>query len=389
MVWYRVHARTLPWRGVADPYKTWLSEIMLQQTRVATVIDHYLRFLERFPSLVALALAPEEDVLAQWSGLGYYRRARMLHKAAQFVIRERGGIFPSTADELRTLPGIGEYTSAAVASIAFGESVAAVDGNVERVLLRLTGRAEDPTAAARAFIRDIANNLVPGRVMDTASRSIHSRSIHGRVVKTNAAGDHNQAMMELGATICLPRSPLCLQCPVYDLCKTRGEHPTPERPRLRSREVAYLLSIRKRRTITHVLLTRRPPDVSLMPDMYELPPLSLNLAADYMTDREPILRLRHAITNTNYYVHVYTPRGPGDRSLRQAVPLAARDLLWVRTATLGELPLTGLARKILERLDVMALRPVRVLPAEEPILPPPTRTRRSAPIDWDDDPETF
>ena len=115
----------------------------------------------------------------------------------------------------------------------------------------------------------------------------------------------------------------------------------------------------------------------------------INLAADYMTDREPILRLRHAITNTNYYVHVYTPRGPGDRSLRQAVPLAARDLLWVRTATLGELPLTGLARKILERLDVMALRPVRVLPAEEPILPPPTRTRRSAPIDWDDDPETF
>src|ERR1700686_1272236 len=105
MEWYRVHARKLPWRGVADPYKTWVSEIMLQQTRVAAVIEHYLYFMERFPALVALALAPEEEVLAAWSGLGYYRRARMLHKAAQFIMGERGGVFPTTADELRTLPG--------------------------------------------------------------------------------------------------------------------------------------------------------------------------------------------------------------------------------------------------------------------------------------------
>src|SRR5271156_2907298 len=167
MDWYRVHARQLPWRGVADPYKTWVSEIMLQQTRVAAGIEHYHEFMARFPALVALALAPEDDVLAAWSGLGYYRRARMLHKAAQFITGECGGVFPSTAAELRTLPGIGEYTSAAIASIAFGESVAAVDGNVERVLLRITGRPEQATAAGRAFVRELAGKLVPERTMGT------------------------------------------------------------------------------------------------------------------------------------------------------------------------------------------------------------------------------
>ena len=129
----------LPWRGIRNPYATWLSEIMLQQTRVATVMDRYSEFLQRFPTIAALAAAPEEDVLALWSGLGYYRRARMLHRGAQFVERELGGVLPRSAVELRTLPGVGEYTAAAIASIAFGESVAVLDGNVERVLLRLLG----------------------------------------------------------------------------------------------------------------------------------------------------------------------------------------------------------------------------------------------------------
>jgi A/G-specific adenine glycosylase len=155
--WYRRHARPLPWRATADPYRIWVSEVMLQQTRVAAVVDHYNEFLRRFPSLVSLALAPESDVLAAWSGLGYYRRARMLHKAAQFIVLERDGRLPATAAELRTLPGIGEYTAAAIASIAFGESVAVVDGNVERVILRLAGRPEDVSAPsganARAFVR--------------------------------------------------------------------------------------------------------------------------------------------------------------------------------------------------------------------------------------------
>jgi A/G-specific adenine glycosylase len=334
MSWYRTHARELPWRHVSDPYRTWLSEVMLQQTRVAAVIEHYQRFLRRFPTILALALAPEAEVLAMWSGLGYYRRARMLHKAAQFLTEERGGILPGTATELRTLPGIGEYTSAAIASIAFGESIAVVDGNVERVLLRLTGRPEQRDAAGRAFVQHQAAALVPNRRIGE---------------QTNAAGDHNQAMMELGATICLPKAPLCLHCPVYAMCKTRGEHLTPPRLAQLSRPAAYLLSLRKRGTLTEVLLQLRAEDASLMPNMYELPPLP----QDAVQGREPLLRLRHAITNTNYYVQIYAATGPQDRGLRRAVPAAKSDLHWVLTSRLNSKPLTGLTRKVLQRLDVM------------------------------------
>jgi A/G-specific adenine glycosylase len=337
MSWYRDHARELPWRGVRDPYRTWVSEVMLQQTRVAAVVAHYEEFLRRFPTAVALALAPEADVLAAWSGLGYYRRARMLHRAAQFLTRERGGVLPNTAAELHTLPGIGEYTCAAIASIAFGESIAVVDGNVERVLLRLTGYPEARTSAGRAFVQAQASALVPRR----------------RVIgSVNAAGDHNQAMMELGATICLPRAPLCLNCPIYDICRTRGEHLTPPRAVQLSRPAAYLLVLRKRGTVTEVLLQLRSAAVSLMPSMYELPPLPL----DAVQGREPVLRLRHAITNTNYYVEVFAARGPHDRGLRRAVPGAKNDLRWIRTSRLAEIPLTGLARKSLQRLDVMAVK---------------------------------
>jgi A/G-specific adenine glycosylase len=159
-------------------------------------------------------------------------------------------------------------------------------------------------------------------------------------------------MMELGATICLPRAPLCLNCPVYDLCRTRGEHITPPRAAQLSRPAAFLLCLRKRGTTTEVLLQLRSAEASLMPRMYELPPLP----QDAVQGREPILRLRHAITNTNFYVQVFAARGPQDRGLRRAVPAAKNDLHWVRTSRLGELPLTGLARKSLQRLDVMAVR---------------------------------
>lgn len=343
--WYRSHARALPWRGVNDPYRTWVSEVMLQQTRVAAVIEHYERFLQRFPSMLALALAPEQEVLAAWSGLGYYRRARMLHRAAKFVTSELNGVLPNTSTGLRTLPGIGEYTCAAIASIAFGESIAVVDGNVERVLLRLTGRPEEATAAARTFVQAQAAALVPRRRVGE---------------QNNAAGDHNQAMMELGATICLPRAPLCMHCPVYSMCKTRGEHLTPPRAVQRSRPAAYLLSLRKSGTATDVLLEQRAADASLMPGMYELPPLP----QDALEGREPILRLRHSITNTNYYVQVYAARGPQDRGLRRAVPAAKSDLHWTRTSKLGSVPLTGLARKVLQRLGVMSVQPLQ-MPDEE------------------------
>jgi len=193
--WYALNQRDLPWRRSTDPYAIWVSEIMLQQTRVAVVVDRYKAFLERFPSILALALAPEQDVLALWSGLGYYRRARMLHKAAQFVADQLQGSLPATAEALRALPGIGPYTAAAIASIAYGESVAVVDGNVERVLCR----------------------LAEWNVGSRAGGAAHKRKIEdlaGQLLDPTHPGDFNQALMELGATVCLPRNPLCLECPV-------------------------------------------------------------------------------------------------------------------------------------------------------------------------------
>lgn len=352
--WYREHARELPWRGVDNPYATWLSEIMLQQTRVATVIDRYQEFLQRFPTISDLAKADEADVLALWSGLGYYRRARMLHRGAQFVEREMQGKLPGTVPQLRTLPGVGEYTAAAIASIAFGESVAVLDGNVERVLLRLLGEPEDKSAQGRARLVAIAGMLVP-----PAKRG-HRAGNAGLVEIDNPAGDHNQAMMELGAVICLPRSPLCLQCPVMDLCRTRGEHATATRAKMQSRTVAHLLALRKRGVETEVLLERRAKEASLMAGMMELPALPL----DATEGREPVLRLRHAITNTNYYVQIFTESsasGQGkdalgvEPSLVEQIPAAVGDLEWVTTSKLAHLPLTGLARKTLQRLQMMSV----------------------------------
>lgn len=364
--WYRTNARVLPWRGIQDPYRTWVSEVMLQQTRVAAVLEHYDRFLRLFPTLVALALAPESEVLAAWSGLGYYRRARMLHRAAQFIVAERNGVLPNTAAELHTLPGIGEYTRAAIASIAFGESIAVVDGNVERVLLRICGRPEEPTAAGRALIRNLADSLVPAKRFGP---------------HTNAAGDHNQAMMELGATICLPRGPLCLQCPVFALCRTRGEHKTAPRGKQRSRPMVLLLTLRKVGTATEVLLTQRPPELSLMPGMYDLPPLP----EDAVTGREPVLRVRHSITNTNYYVTVYSESELGDATLRNAVPIAAEALTWVRQSRLPDLPLTGLTRKILQRMDILApILHSNVLANAAPATPS-TTNQTSFALDGDND----
>jgi A/G-specific adenine glycosylase len=387
MQWYRAEARVLPWRGATDPYQIWVSEIMLQQTRVAAVIEHYNEFLRRFPTLVSLALASDGEVVAAWSGLGYYRRARMLHKAAQFIVLERDGRLPATSGELRTLPGIGDYTAAAIASIAFGEAVAVVDGNVERVILRLLGRADEATAAMRAFVRTQAQALIPGGVavspaseaatmvrgrgrwsaeeriaLAATARPNEAAGGDGAAAKLteNPAGDHNQAMMELGAMVCLPRSPLCERCPVYELCRTRGEHATQARAPQRSLPAAYLLDLRKQETSTEILLCLRPANASIMPAMFELPPLPI----EAVEGREPALRVRHSITNTNYYVQVFAPqrnvvagsekrrRGPVP-ALRGKVPKGSGELHWVNVLRLGGLPMTGLARKVLQRLKVM------------------------------------
>jgi len=335
--WYLENARALPWRGVDDAYATWLSEVMLQQTRVATVIERYKEFLERFPTVQALATAQESEVLALWSGLGYYRRARMLHKGAQFVVRELGGLIPHTRDELLALPGVGAYTAAAIASIAFGESVAVLDGNVERVLFRVLGQAEEKTSAAKTRLTKVAQSLMPAQP--------------GR-----AAGDHNQAMMELGATVCLPRGPLCLQCPVVELCRTRGEHATAERSAMKRRQVAHLLLTRKHAGRTEVLLEQRAAQASLMAGMLELPPLPL----DAVQGMEPVLKVKHAITNTNYEVEVFEAA-----DLKKQIVAASSALQWVRLKRLREMPLTGLARKVLQRTGHMSKEPPQKVAAPD------------------------
>src|SRR6266850_4786615 len=215
LIWYERHRRDLPWRESRDPYRVWLSEIMLQQTRVAAVIEHYNEFLRRFPTVQKLARAREASVLAAWSGLGYYRRARMLHAAAKVIVREHLGKLPSTAAGLRELPGIGRYTAAAIASIAFGEPVAVVDGNVERVVQRMSGE-----------------RLPDERLWAVASD----------LLVRERPGDFNQAMMELGATVCTPRTPVCLTCPVVEMCSTRGElEGSAKAARQKKREINYVL----------------------------------------------------------------------------------------------------------------------------------------------------
>jgi A/G-specific adenine glycosylase len=326
LAWFDSNARDLPWRRTADPYGIWVSEIMLQQTRVTAVIDYYTRFLALFPTVAALALAKEPAVLAAWSGLGYYRRAKMMHRAAQMVVQEHNGSLPTTAAELRKLPGIGEYTSSAIASIAFGERVAVVDGNVERVLLRVFPEAEKPaTPAAQAkWLRDRAASLVdPER-----------------------PGDFNQSMMELGATVCLPQRPLCLQCPVQPFCATRGEHQAPPPKKMRSQQIAYALLRRDHADITQVLLQRRPLSASLMPGMWELPEVAMQ-PDDH---RRVEIALRHAITVTNYHVRVLRF---SEREARNRWPAQRYPRQWAKSSELGSLPLTGLARKILQRLQIM------------------------------------
>ncbi len=315
--WFAANRRDLPWRRTQDPYRIWLSEIMLQQTRVAAVLEHYAEFLRRFPTVNALAAAPEADVLAVWSGLGYYRRARMLHRGAQAIVADHQAHVPRTAAELLTLPGIGAYTSAAIASIAFGEAVAAVDGNVERVIARVTGL---PVNSA-AEIRSVANLL-----LDSAN-----------------PGDFNQAMMELGATVCLPRNPLCLECPVASQCLTRGEHPVAPRKPMVSREIAFALVIQSRPPNgTCVLLHQRPAEATVMPGMWELPEIPV---ADRDTRAAEVI-VRHAIMQTNYVVRVYAM---DRKALPKNEPGPHREQ-WVASEELSRLPLTGLARKILRRV---------------------------------------
>jgi A/G-specific adenine glycosylase len=253
LAWYDRHARTLPWRAPpgrrADPYRVWLSEIMLQQTTVATVGPYFDRFTARWPDVAALAAAPREEILAAWAGLGYYARARNLHACARRVVEAHGGAFPDEEAALRTLPGIGPYTAGAIAAIAFDRPSVAVDGNVERVITRLAAIAT-PLPAAKSEIRAVAAALLPRR-----------------------PGDFAQAMMDLGATLCTPRAPACGVCPWRSACRARDAGTqerfpvkAAKRARVRRCGVAFVL----RNAADEIWLTRRP-EQGLLAGMAQLP----------------------------------------------------------------------------------------------------------------------
>lgn len=311
--WYRQSHRDLPWRATRDPYRIWLSEIMLQQTRVETVLPYYHAFLERFPDVASLAAAPESEVLAMWSGLGYYSRARNLLRAARQITAM--GQFPADYAGLRALPGIGDYTAAAIASIAFDLPFAAVDGNVLRVIARLYN--DDG---------DIGSPLTRRRFQALAQNALDPHH----------PGEFNQALMELGATLCLPRNPRCESCPVAALCAARAagrESQLPiklQRYQSKSETISVAVVFRGDR----VLLRQRPPDAARMPGFWELP----------HTEDLPALRnprhhgaFRHTIVNTIFDVQVLT-------GTLHHTPAGAR---WTHPAQQG-LPLTTITRKALK-----------------------------------------
>src|SRR5438094_8007075 len=259
LAWFRHFQRDLPWRRTRDPYRVWLSEVMLQQTRVTAVVPYYERFLERFPNLHALAAAPEQEVLRLWSGLGYYRRARNLQKAAQQIVAEHGGEFPSRREEVLGLRGVGNYTAAAILSIAFEQKHAVLDGNVARVMARL--------GAVRGDLRE-------------SPRWQELLKCADAYLEPKSPGDWNQAMMELGATLCSPKSPRCLLCPVTQFCEGRKlgiAHLLPEKRKKRAtaeiRLAAAVFADERGRT----LLLSPPEKRNLQSPADHVPTLASNL----------------------------------------------------------------------------------------------------------------
>jgi A/G-specific adenine glycosylase len=335
LAWYDRNRRELPWRrSPPDPYRTLVSEFMLQQTRVETVLSYYDRFLARFPSPETLAASPESDVLVHWSGLGYYRRARQLHQAAK-AIQERGA-FPTTEKELLELPGIGSYTAAAVASIAFGARTAVLDGNVIRVQSRRLGVRETHGAAARRRLRAAAE----------------------RLLDPQRPGDSNQAMMELGATVCTLRRPRCEICPLRAGCRAAERGRPGDYPRARVRRASEdlrLVAVLARDRHRRLLVVRRPPDATLLAGSWELPwvpqadrescqrALGERYGGSWFL-REARAEVRHSITHRRLRVELRDGGLDAGESVGEGV-----EARWVSEAELLALPRSSLVDKLLRR----------------------------------------
>lgn len=314
LAWYEAARRDLPWRQSANFYRVWISEIMLQQTRVEAVIPYYHRFLERFPTVDALAAAPDQDVLAAWSGLGYYSRARSLHRAAKQAVA--GGL-PRSHEELQKLAGVGPYTSAAIASIVLGLAHAAVDGNVIRVISRLTNDASEISAPSiRRRFTEIAEALLD----------------------RERPGDFNQAMMELGATICKPGVPACGVCPVKKFCAACEAGTERELPvKLKKQKTRDLrLDLVLFRRGDEVFLVQRHAENRRLAGFWELPEKNLLPKLRGRVEAE----FSHQIVNDRFRVRVWGARFPNEAG---ALP-AGR---WVREVDFSEIPLATITRKAL------------------------------------------
>jgi A/G-specific adenine glycosylase len=327
LAWYRANRRRLPWRESPSPYATVVSEFMLQQTQVATVLPYFARWMGALPDFAALAAAPEAAVLRLWEGLGYYSRARNLHRLAR---ETAGRPLPQTAAALRELPGIGPYTASAIASIAFGEPTACVDGNVVRILARLTrdGAAHRDGGSASKALAPLAQALV----------------------NPAAPGDHNQAMMELGATVCLRRRPLCGACPVRGFCAAAraGDpeaYPRLEPRRSESRSVVRVWCVRKGALLLHL----NPPGSRRLANLHELPTAEQAGLNPVAVSRLPLLaRMTRTITRYRIAESIHSavagrgPLGPG--------------LVWVRLGDLDSVPLSGPHRRWTATIGAAARR---------------------------------
>jgi len=337
--WYDRTRRELPWRETSDPYAIWVSEVMLQQTQVKTVIPYFQRWLERFPTVRELSLADEAEVLHAWQGLGYYSRARALKRAAEVVVERHAGRLPATTEELRALPGIGPYSAGAIASIAYGERVPVVDGNVIRVLTRLFALRGDPAKAPlKHELWQRAAELVPPR----------------------RPGDHNQALMELGATLCVPEKPRCNECPLARQCRARAAGIAVELPELAARpkptSVRMAAAVAKRSG--RFAIAKLPPDAPRWAGMWQFPVVELGPAEDPERGAERALfektgvrgaagpklgTVRHSVTRYRITLEVYECRaaaaGPrtadGDALVR-----------WVEARALDELAMPAAHRRI-------------------------------------------
>lgn len=333
--WYEKEKRDLPWRGSGDPYAIWISEIMLQQTRVETVRDYYRRWMVRFPDIKSLAKADLDTVLKLWEGLGYYSRARNLHKAARLIADEMGGVFPSTYKQILALPGIGPYTAGAIASIAFGQPMPAVDGNVLRVMSRIFALPEiDQTSVQTAIKQQVADHFPSGR-----------------------EGDYTQALMELGALVCVPHRPLCNCCPLIGQCQAYEQNNQRLWPIIREKKpgkkIKRLVAAIKR---GEEFLMHQRPATGLLAGLWEFPgvegSLKKELAPKFADEYGLQLKVgKHLLDANHVFTHLEWEMKVYEATLVSDDDLGVRpDFRWIRVDELEQLAIPTAFQKIRQAL---------------------------------------